>query len=274
MSAAALYYLLNPKDTHKTGAPCVSSDAPWAGLLAIHQPVKCAGQIQLKRVDVTNVVVNSGKTGQSSALRVLCYQYQVGTFCLLCAQQASREVPAAACSVFSRQAGRRCSFTYATKDSRERRRCPALLRSYFLVTWQWASAAPAQLQRAAATALAMDAYTARPTGAHEKTWLLQPVCFWGRLCKDSPLPSEWHVYVQALACLGVLHCLPHGLFLVVLPSPPMIMGMVMTAFMGQHRIFSCALDIPPLAWPLPAGSADPGQARGSHLRAVCLPRTS
>lgn len=38
----------------------------------------------------------------------------------------------------------------------------------FLVTWQWASAAPALLQRAAATALAMIAYTARPTGAHEK----------------------------------------------------------------------------------------------------------
>lgn len=107
MSAAALYYLLNPKDTHKTGAPCVSWDAPWAGCLAIHQPVKCAGQIQLESVDVTNVVVYFGKTGQSSALCDLCYQYQVGTFCLLCAEQTSREVPAAAGLVFSRQAGRR-----------------------------------------------------------------------------------------------------------------------------------------------------------------------
>ena len=84
MSAAALYYLLNPKDTHKTGAPCVSWDAPWAGCLATHQPVMCAGQIQLESGNVTSGVVCSGKTGQSSALRDLCYQYQVGIFCLLC----------------------------------------------------------------------------------------------------------------------------------------------------------------------------------------------
>lgn len=47
----------------------------------------------------------------------------------------------------------------------------------------------------------------------------------------------------------------------------------MTALMGNAGFRSVLLTFL-IAWPLPAGSADPGQARGSRLRAVRLPRTS
>ena len=86
MSAAALYYLLNPKDTHKTGAPCVSWRAPWAGCLTDYQPVNWIAQVQPGNVDLTcrKSCVHNLSWQDWSVLGHPCNHWKVCTFCLLC----------------------------------------------------------------------------------------------------------------------------------------------------------------------------------------------